>query len=244
MPALGVTLDSLAFLRESRKTREPDPVGAAFIAERAGAQAINVHLRADRRHIQERDVSLLRETVTTELNLVAAAGQDLTRIALTFKPDRVTFVPERLEGQGGDLGVDVILNSAQLRQLVRLLRDGAIRATIFIEPELDQVKEAHRIDAHGVELSAHAYATARDREEHAQELRRLSDAARLASKFGLEVAVGHGLGFRNVGALCGVVGLNRVNVGFSLVARALWVGFEKAVREMVDALGRPVEPPR
>ena len=155
MIELGVTLDMLAFLRESRKAKEPDPIGAAFLAEQAGAQAVNVHLRTDRRHVQERDVSLLKETVKTELNLIAAASQDITRIALTVKPDRVTFAPERLEAQGGDLGalgLDVILNSAQLRQLVRMLREGSIRASVFIEPDLDQVKEAHRIDAHGVEL--------------------------------------------------------------------------------------------
>jgi pyridoxine 5-phosphate synthase len=232
-----VTLDVVALLREARKAREPDPVALAFLAEQAGAEAINVHLRADRRHIQERDVSLLRETVRTELNLVAAASQEITRIALTFKPDRVTFVPERVEAQGGgDLGLDVILNSSQLRQLVRLLQEGGIRASVFIEPDLDQVKEAHRIDAHGVELSTEPYVTARDKEARAKELRRLSDAARLAAKFGLDVAVGRGLSVRNLPPLLDIPGVGRINVGYTLVARALLVGFERAVREMVEAV--------
>lgn len=232
-----MTLDIAALLRESRKAREPDPVPLAFLAEQAGAEAINVHLRADRKHIQERDVSLLRETVKTELNLVAAASQEITRIALTFKPDRVTFVPERIEAQGGgDLGLDVILNSSQLRQLVRLLQEGGIRATVFIEPDLDQVKEAHRIDAHGVELSTEAFVTARDKEARSKELRRLGDAARLAAKFGLDVAAGRGLSLRNVAPLLDVQDLARVNVGYSLVSRALVVGFERAVREMVEAV--------
>lgn len=244
---LGVTLDVLALVRESRKAKEPDPVAAAFLAEQAGAEAINVHLRLDRRHIQERDVSLLKETVKTELNLVAAASQEITRIALTFKPDRVTFVPERVENPGGELralGLDVILNSTPLRQLVRMLQDGSIGCNVFIEPDLDQVKEAHRIDLRGVELSTEAYTAARDKESFAKELRRLGDAARLAAKFGMDVAVGHGLTPRNVGPLLDLPGISRVNVGYNLVARALLVGFERSVTEMLEALKRPIVSPR
>lgn len=244
MIGLGVTLDVVALLRESRKAREPDPVAAAFLAEQAGAQAINVHLRSDRRHIQERDVNLLRETVKTELNLVASASQELTRVALTVKPDRVTFVPDRREELGGEPGVDVILNSAQLRQLTRMLKEGSIRCSLFLEPDPDQVKEAHRIDADGVELSTEAYAGARGGEGVARELQRLSDAARLAAKFGLEVAAGHGLSLRNLPPLLEVQSLKRINVGYSLVARAIVVGFERAVREMVEALERPAPPAR
>lgn len=242
MKELGVTLDSLAVLRESRGARDPDPVLAAFLAEQAGASAINVRLRTDRRHIQERDVNVLGETVTTELNLVISPNEEMARVALTTQPHRVTFAPERME-LGGPLGVDVILNSSQLRQLIRMLQDGRIACSLFVDPELDQVKEAHRIDASGVELSAESYIAARDRDTVQAELQRLSDAARLAAKFGLDVAIGHGLTLRNVPPLLTLTGVRRVNVGFSLVARAVVVGFEKAVKEMIELFDHPVPPP-
>jgi len=241
---LGVTLNALALLRESRKAREPDPVMAAFLAEQAGADAINVHLRGDRRHIQERDATLLRETVKTELNLVAAPSQELTRIALTLKPDRVTFVPDRIEEVGGPLGVDVILNSSQLRQLIRMLREGSIRCSVFIEPDPDQIREAHRIDAQGVELSTQALVGSKGDDMVAEQLQRLSDGARLAEKFGLEVAAGHGLSLRNIRPLVHLQGLKRLNVGYHLVARSTVVGFENAVREMVDVVKPPTPPAR
>jgi pyridoxine 5-phosphate synthase len=244
MIELGVTLDSLALLRESKKAREPDPVMAAFLAEQAGASAINVHLRTDRRHIQERDVTLLKETVKTELNLVAAPSQELSHTALTIKPDRVTFVPERLDDLGGNRGIDVILNSSQLRQLIRMMQDGSIRCSILVEPDLDQIKETHRIDAQGIELAADAYVEARDRDSKIKEIQRLTDASRLADKFGLDVAVGHRLSYRNVPLLVGVSGLGRVNVGYALVARAVIVGFEQAVREMMTLLYQPAPPVR
>ena len=241
---LGVTLNALALLRESRKAREPDPVMAAFLAEHAGADAINVHLRGDRRHVQERDVNLLRETVKTELNLVAAPSQELTRVALTVKPNRVTFVPDRIEEVGGPLGVDVILNSSQLRQLVRMLREGSIRCSVFIEPDPDQIREAHRIDAQGVELSTEAFIGAQGEETVAEQLQKLSDGARLAEKFGLEVAAGHGLSLRNIRPLLNLPGLKRLNVGYQLVARSFVVGFENAVREMVELVKQPRPPAR
>jgi pyridoxine 5-phosphate synthase len=244
MKELGITLDALALLRESRKAQEPDPVMAAFLAEQAGASAINVHLRNDRRHIQERDVNLLRETVKTELNMVAAPSQELVHAALAAKPDRMTFVPERLEELGGSAGVDVILNSSQLRQLVRMMQEGSIRCSVFIEPDLDQVKETHRVDAQGIELSADSYVSARGSEARAKELQRISDAARLASKFGMDVAIGHGLNRRNLHPLLDIQGLHRINVGYSVVARAIVVGFERAVQEVVDIVSRPSISPR
>ncbi len=244
MQERGVALVSLALLSESRQARDPDPVMAAFLAEQAGASAINVQLRSDRRHIQERDVNLLRETVKTELNLVAAPSQELVHFALTVKPDRVTFVPERLDDVSGGHGVDVILNSSQLRQLVRMMREGAIKCSILVDPDLDQIKEAHRIDAQGVELSADAYVAARDRETARSEFQRFSDASKLAAKFGLQVAIGHGLTSRNIPPLLAIQDLTRLNVGYSLVARSMMVGFEKAVRELVDLLDRRVSPAR
>ncbi len=244
MKELGVTLNAVAFLRESRKAKDPDPVMAAFLAEQAGADAINAHLRGDRRHIQERDVTLLRETVKTELNLLAAPSQELTRVALTVKPDRVTFVPERIEEAGGPLGVDVILNSSQLRQLTRMLREGSIRCSVFIEPDPDQIREAHRIDADGVELSTETLVGAQGDDTVAQQLQRIADGARLAEKFGMEVSVGHGLSLRSIPPLLGLQGLKRINVGYHLVARSLVIGFENAVREMAHLVKQPIPPRR
>ena len=244
MKELGVTLDALAILRESLKSQEPEPVFAALLAEQARASAINVHLRTDRRYIQERDVTLLRQTVKTELNLVIAPSQDLAHVALAIKPNRVTFVPERLEEVRNPHGLDVILNSSQLRQLVRIMQEGATRCTFFIEPDLDQIKETHRANAQGVELSCESYIGAKGKEPIEKEIQRISDAVRLAVKFGLDVAVGNGLTFRNLLPLLRIEGITRFNLGYSIVARSIVVGFEKAVGEIVELLTRPPVPVR
>ena len=236
MKQLGVTLDEIAVLREYRKAREPDPVLAAFVAEQAGASAINVHLRSDRRHIQNRDVTLLRETVTTELNLVGAPSQDMARFVLTVKPDRITFVPERLDDTSIGSAIDVILNGSQLRQLVEMMREGSIASCMYIDPELDQVKAAHQIDAASVDLSAEAFINARGPEAVKKELQRLSDASKLATKFGLHVSISHGPTLRNCALLAEVPGLQRLNVGHSLIARAMVVGLDRAVRQWLERL--------
>lgn len=233
MKELGVTVDAVALLRESRGSKDPDPVMAAFLVEQAGASAINVRLRGDRRHIQERDVTLLRETVTTELNLVTAPSQEMARIVLTAKPDRVTFVPERIDAAAAG-SLDVILNSSQLRQFVKMMRESTIAAGVFIEPDLDQVKASHQVDMEGVELNAEAFVTARDSESKERELGRLSDCARLGQKFGLHVSVNYGLTLRNALPLLDLKGLNRLNVGHSLMARAMMVGVERAATEWMD----------
>lgn len=242
MMELGVTLDAVALLRESRKTKGPDPVFAAFLAEQAGASAINVQLRSDRRHVQERDVRLLRESVGVELNLVVAPNQEMTRFALTAKPDRVTFIPERLETAGGG-GLDVMLNSSQLKERIREMRESSILPSIFIDPSIDQVKAAHQVGALGVELSTEVLAAASDqvglaldREEIERELQKLSDAARLGAKLDLHVGANHGLTLRKAQPLLGLSGLSRLNVGHALVARAVMVGFSSAVREWMDLL--------
>jgi pyridoxine 5-phosphate synthase len=244
---LGVTLDSVAILRESRKTKAPDPVFAAFLAEQAGAAAINVQLRSDRRHVQERDVQLLREAVGVEVNLVVAPTQEMIRFALTAKPDRVTFIPERLETAGGG-GLDVLLNTSQLRERVREMRESSLFPAIYIDPSIDQVKAAHQIGALGVELSAAPFVgaaeqkgLARDRAAVARELQKLSDCTRLSAKLDLHVGVTHGLTLATAAQLIGLVGLSRLNVGHALVSRAMMVGFGAAVREWVEVL-RPAPP--
>lgn len=242
MIELGVTLDAVAILRESRKTKEPDPVFAAFVAEQTGASAVNVQLRGDRRHIQERDVRLLREALGVELNLVMTPSQEMIRLALTAKPDRVTFIPERLESAGGG-GLDVLLNTAQLKERMREMRESSILPSIFIDPAIDQVKAAHQVGALGIELSTEAFSAAadqvgltRDREGIAREVQRITDCARLGAKLDLHVAVSHGLTLRKARLLTRVSGLSRVNVGHALVSRALIVGFETAVRDWIDLL--------
>jgi pyridoxine 5-phosphate synthase len=241
---LGVTLDAVALLRESRKTKSPDPVFAAFIAEQAGASAVNVQLRSDRRHIQERDVRLLRESTGIELNVVMPPSQEMIRFALTAKPDRVTFIPERLESAGGG-GLDVLLNTAQLKERVREMRESSILPSILIDPSIDQVKAAHQVGALGVELSADALTAAsdplglaRDREAIARETQKLSDCARLGAKLDLHVSVNHGLTLQNVRPLVALSGLSRINVGHALVAKAVIVGFGEAVREWIGVLGK------
>jgi pyridoxine 5-phosphate synthase len=239
---LGVTLDAVALLRESRKTRGPDPVFAAFLSEQAGASAINVQLRNDRRHIQERDVRLLRECVGVELNLVTTPSQEMIRFALTAKPDRVTFIPERLESAGGG-GLDVLLNTAQLKERMREMRESSILPGIFIDPSIDQVKAAHQVGAAGVTVSTETFSGAtdqvgltRDRDAIARELQKLSDCARLGSKLDLHVSFSHGLTLSKARLLLDIPGLTRVDVGHALVSRAVLVGFAAAVSEWVELL--------
>jgi pyridoxine 5-phosphate synthase len=237
MAQLGVNIDHVATVRQARRVAEPDPVHAAVLAELGGAHGITVHLRADRRHIQDRDVEILRQTVRTRLNVEMAATQEMVRIALTVKPDQVTLVPERREEVTTEGGLDVVLNSVQLKPVVKTLHDGGIRVSVFVDPDLEQVKESHRLDAHAVEINTAAYADARDDKAREAALRKTVDAARLARRLGLVVHAGHGLTYRNVGALAAISEFSELNIGHSIVARALLVGMERAVREMLDAMG-------
>jgi pyridoxine 5-phosphate synthase len=240
---LGVNVDHVATVRQARRAKEPDPVRAAVLAELGGADGITVHLRADRRHIQDRDVEILRQVVTTRLNLEMAATQEMLRIALTVKPDQVTLVPERREEITTEGGLDVVLNSVQLRPVIRTLRDGGLHVSLFVDPELDQVREAYKLDAHAVEINTAAYAEAQDEKIRERELRKASDAARHGRKLGLAVHAGHGLDYQNVHAIAALPEVEEVNIGHSVVGRAMLVGMERAVREMAQVLraaqGRP-----
>lgn len=242
MIELGVTLDAVAILRESRGAKTPDPVFCGFLSEQAGAAAVNVQLRNDRRHVQERDVHLLRDALGVELNLVVPPSQEMIHVALSAKPDRVTFIPERLETAGGG-GLDVLLNTSQLRERVREMRESTIFPSIFIDPVIEQVKAAHQVGAVGVEISAMSFAAvsdtkgiARDREAYQRELQKLADCARLADKLELHVGIGHGLTLANATPLVSLPGLSRINVGHDLVARAVTVGFEAAVSSWISLL--------
>ena len=208
---------------------------------------MNVQLRGDRAHIQERDIEQLRATVTGELNLVVTPRQEMARIALTAKRERVTFIPERLETAGGG-GLDVMLNSTQLKERVREMRESTILPAIYLDPSIDQVKAAHQVGALAIELSTEAYATAseavamaRDKEAVTRELQRLSDCTRLGSKLGLHVGLSHGLTLHNAPPLLSLGGVARVNVGHSLVSRAVIVGIERAASEWMNLLSRPMD---
>jgi pyridoxine 5-phosphate synthase len=233
---LGVNVDHVATVREARRGRSPDPVTAALLCEEAGAEQITVHLREDRRHIQDRDVRLLRELVKTSLNLEMAPTDEMIAIALSIRPDTATFVPERREELTTEGGLDVIAGEERIAAAARRLGDGGIRVSLFIDPDLEQVKESLRAGAHAIEIHTGRYAGAASEEERRAELERITDAAALAHKIGLAVAVGHGLDTRNVGPIARIPEVEEANIGHSIVARAVFVGLAEAVRETVAAL--------
>jgi pyridoxine 5-phosphate synthase len=241
MLRLGVNIDHVATVRQARRVPDPDPVQAALLAELGGADGITVHLRADRRHIQDRDVEILRQVVKTRLNIEMAATQEMLRVALTVKPDQVTLVPERREEVTTEGGLDAVLNSVQLRPVIKTLAEGGIEVSLFVDPDLEQVKESHKLDAKAVEINTAAYSEARDERTREAALRKVVDAARLGKKLGLAVHAGHGLTYRNVGGIAALTEITELNIGHNIVARAVLVGMERAVSEMVAAMrrGRP-----
>ncbi|MEL6545667.1 MAG: pyridoxine 5'-phosphate synthase [Myxococcota bacterium] len=233
---LGVNVDHVATLRQARRTVYPDPVEAAAASELAGADQIVVHLREDRRHIQERDVRILRETVKTQLNLEMAATPEMMKIAFEVKPDICTIVPETREELTTEGGLDVAHNRDHLKKFVAQMRDADVLVALFIDPDVDAVKAAHRIDATAIELHTGKYADARSESEQRAELRRIADAARTARKLGMRIAAGHGLHYHNTSALVPIEEIEEYNIGHSIVARAVITGFERAVRDMVRIL--------
>jgi pyridoxine 5-phosphate synthase len=236
MARLGVNIDHVATVRQARRVKQPDPVHAAVLAELGGADGITVHLRGDRRHIQDRDVQVLRQTVRTRLNIEMATTQEMTHLALTVKPNQVTLVPERREEVTTEGGLDAVLNSVQIRPMVKTLQEAGIEVSLFVDPELEQVKEAHKLDAHAVELNTAAWSDAANGRAREAALRKLTDAARLGRKLGLAVHAGHGLDYQNVGEIAAMSEIAELNIGHAIVARAVLVGMERAVREMAEAM--------
>ena len=239
MPArLGVNVDHVATLRQSRRTIYPDPVQAAMLAELAGADQITIHLREDRRHIQERDLQILRKTVQTRLNLEMAATQDMVKIAYETKPDACTLVPERREELTTEGGLDVAANREGIRKVVKTLKDAEISVSLFVDPEVDQVRAAHRVEADAVEIHTGRYCDARLSQDRRRELARIVDVAKAAAKLGLKVAAGHGLNYQNVLPVAAISEIEEFNIGHALVGHAVMVGMERAVREMKELLAR------
>ena len=234
---LGVNIDHVATLREARKTYEPDPVAAAVAVEMAGADQITVHLREDRRHIQNRDVRLIREVAKTELNLEMAATAEMQEIALALRPNSVCIVPERREEITTEGGLNLSDAPASLGDMVATLKDAGIHVTAFLSPDTKHIQEAARFRFDAVEIHTGAYANAnRLRVEH--ELKRVRDAAGAIRHMGMRVHAGHGLNYHNIGAMLDIPGLEEVNIGHAIIARALFIGLDRAVREMLVALGR------
>jgi len=234
---LGVNIDHVATIREARKAREPEPVTAAAIAELAGAEGITVHLRSDRRHIKDRDVELLRQTVQSKLNIEMAATPEMVEIACRIKPHQVTLVPERPEEVTTTGGLDVVANLAAVRHAVERCRPAGIRVSIFVDAIAAQIEAARQVGADAIEINTGPYADAPDGDRPAQ-LGRVRDSAERAARLGLEVLAGHGLTYFNVGPIAGISQIVELNIGHSIVSRAVLVGLDRAVREMA-ALLRP-----
>jgi len=234
-PRLGVNIDHVATVRQARKVRYPDPVTAAALAEIAGAEQITLHLREDRRHIQERDLRLLRETCQTQLNLEMAATPEMVKMAYEHKPDVVTLVPERREEITTEGGLDVSSQADSLRKLIRALKDAGLTVSLFIDPNLEQVRASHKCDADRIELHTGRYCNAQ-RGARNQELTRIIDAAKAGSKMGMGIAAGHGLNYDNVEPIARITEIDELNIGHAIVARAVLVGIERAVREMIGLM--------
>jgi pyridoxine 5-phosphate synthase len=234
-----VNVDHVATVRQARKTvPDPDPVTAAALAELGGADQITVHLREDRRHIQDRDVEVLRKTVKTRLNLEMAATQEMVQAAFNHKPDVATLVPERREEVTTEGGLDVAAGRDTIGRIVKSLRDGEIEVSLFIDPDLEQVKAAHKVNAHAVEIHTGRFCDARTERDKGRELARIVDAAKTADKLGLRVAAGHGLTYENVGPIARIEEIGELNIGHAIVARAVLVGMERAVRDMLARMER------
>jgi len=232
MPRLCVNLDHVATLREARKGLDPELISAAGLARLGGADALAVHLRTDRRHVQERDVELLRATTRLPLRLRLANSSVLVHEATSLKPDLLTVLPERRDEVTTEGGMDVLLDQASLQRQVRSLHESGLQVAIFVEPELDQLRAVAKTEADAVELNAYHYGTAKGDDAAARELERLATTAKAGLKLGLQVHVGHGLGYETVGPVARLEGVQEIQVGHAVIARAVLVGLRDAVAEM------------
>ncbi len=237
MPTLGVNIDHIATIRQARRTVEPDPVAAAVLAELAGADGITVHLREDRRHIQDRDVRLLRQTVRTHLNLEMAATDEMVAIALDIKPDYVTLVPERREEVTTEGGLDIVGQLARMRDVVTTLQSAGIPVSLFIDAEPGQIDASATVGAKFIELHTGRYAEAHDEPSRDMELATLTEGCMRAIANGLRVNAGHGLTYWNVYPIAAIQGMEELNIGHTIISRAVLIGMERAVREMKQAIG-------
>lgn len=239
MPKLSINVDHVATLRQARKALEPDPVAAAISAEIAGADGITIHLRGDRRHIQDRDLKILREVVKTSLNLEMAATEEMVNLALQIKPDMATLVPEREGEITTEGGLDVESNFEQLNQAIAQLQLNGIVVSLFVNPDEESIKASAKLRTDYVEINTDSYASAKNVAEQISQLERVEKMANLAHRLNLGINMGHGLNYRNISNLIQIQHIHEFSIGHAIVARAVMVGFEKAVREMLDLVKRP-----
>jgi pyridoxine 5-phosphate synthase len=232
MPLLGVNIDHVATVRQARRTYEPDPVWAAALAEMGGADGITLHLREDRRHISDRDLRILRETVTVKLNLEMACEPEIVQIACQAKPAQATLVPERREEITTEGGLDILRHKDRVASAVEQLRAAGVSVSLFLDPDARQIDEAARLGADAIELHTGQYALASAAAMQDEELKKLKTIGTQVLAAGMALHAGHGLTYRNVRPVAMIEGMHELNIGHSIVARAIMVGFEKAVRQM------------
>jgi pyridoxine 5-phosphate synthase len=234
---LSVNIDHIATIRQARKGMEPDPVSAALLAELAGADGIIAHLREDRRHVQDRDLRLLRQTVQTKLNLEMAATDEMHRIALEVKPNITTLVPEKREELTTEGGLEVASRTDFMKSYISRLQQGGIVVSLFVDPDEKQVSAARKSGADWVEIHTGAYANANTEKHREREFVKITEAAKLAGSLGLRVGAGHGLNYVNVRKIAHIPEVEELNIGHSIISRAALVGLERAVREMKALIG-------
>jgi len=236
MPRLGVNIDHVATVRQARGVRYPDPVTAAGMVELAGADGIVCHLREDRRHIQDRDLRMLREVLQTRLNLEMAATEEMIRIALATRPNIVTLVPEKREELTTEGGLDVIKFSPSLKKAVQRLHRGEIPVSLFVDPKKDQIRASEEVGADAIEIHTGHYCDAKTPSQEDGELKKILDAVAEASHRNLRIAAGHGLNYVNVDRIAEIEEIEELNIGHSIIARAVLVGLDRAVREMIELI--------
>ena len=239
MALLSVNIDHIATLRQARKGNEPDPVTAAFLAELAGCDGIIVHLREDRRHIQDRDVQMLRETIKTKLNLEMAATTEMVGVAGKIKPDLCTLVPEKRQELTTEGGLDLLGNFTLLKAAVNKLQKGKIPVSLFIDPDPEQINAAKEMKADYVEIHTGIYSNSKTNKEIDRELKKIVESVSLASHLGLGINAGHGLNYHNIQPLVTLSEINEFSIGHSIIARAVLVGLERAVKDMINLIKTP-----
>lgn len=241
MIKLCVNVDHVATLREARKTSDPDPLEAALMAEKAGAQGITIHLREDRRHIQDDDVSRIRKGIKTPLNLEMAAVEEMIQIAINTKPHQVSLVPEKRREITTEGGLDVCSQEKSLKDARDRLVAHGILFSLFVDPDPKQIEAARRIDADSIEINTGLYTELKDADDIDRELEKIRKASKLAANLGLRVFAGHGLNNGNVMPVAAVAEVEELNIGHSIVARSVFVGFERAVQEMLESIDKGVQ---
>ena len=236
MSKLGVNIDHIATLRQARRGKEPDPILAAMLCELSGVDSIVVHLRKDRRHINDRDLEILRQIVKTRLNLEMSINKEIVGIACSVGPDQSTLVPEKREELTTEGGLDIVSNKNKIKEVIKRLKAKGISVSLFIDPEKKQIDSAKEVEADFIELHTGRYAESKNEQDASRQLNAIIDSTNYAIKLGLRVNAGHGLNYQNVKPVARISGIEELNIGHSIISRAAFVGLQQAVREMLDLI--------